>query len=78
MKTNEERFKEFAGRVRESEIDLRSTIVQQQDIVRAFMQSLEEEAEAQRGKLAEKEREVEELEKKIEDSNKKIEELKQF
>jgi myosin heavy subunit len=41
VEQTQERFKEFAGRVRESELDLRSTIVEQQDIVRSFMQSLE-------------------------------------
>ncbi len=59
------RFKEFATRVRESEMDLRRTIVEQQDVVRSFMQSLEEEALSQQDLLREKESEVRKLEDRI-------------
>ncbi|MBD3159173.1 MAG: winged helix-turn-helix transcriptional regulator [Candidatus Lokiarchaeota archaeon] len=65
VEQTQRRFKEFAARVRESEIDLRTTIVEQQEVVRSFMQTLEEEAAAQREKLREKEEEVAELEKEI-------------
>jgi myosin heavy subunit len=61
----QEKFKEFASRVRDSEVDLRSTIVQQQDIVRSFMQSLEEDAAAQRDILSEKDTEIQKLEGEI-------------
>ncbi|MFW9769196.1 MAG: hypothetical protein ACFFEM_10275 [Candidatus Thorarchaeota archaeon] len=62
VEQTQERFKEFALRVRESEVDLRRTIVEQQDIVRSFMTSLEEETAAQRTELAEKQAEVTKLE----------------
>ncbi len=65
VEQTQERFKEFALRVRESEVDLRRTIVQQQDIVRSFMTSLEEETVAQRTELAEKQAEVTKLEIEI-------------
>lgn len=58
VEQTQERFKEFALRVRESEVDLRSTIVEQQDVVRSFMKSLEEETAAQRLELAEKQSEL--------------------
>jgi myosin heavy subunit len=65
VEQTQERFKEFALRVRESEVDLRRTIVEQQDIVRSFMTSLEEETAAQRTELAEKQSEVTKLELEI-------------
>jgi len=65
VEQTQERFKEFALRVRESEVDLRRTIVEQQDIVRSFMTSLEEETVAQRTELAEKQAEVTKLELEI-------------
>jgi myosin heavy subunit len=65
VEQTQERFKEFALRVRESEVDLRRTIVEQQDIVRSFMTSLEEETAAQRTELAEKQAEVTKLEVEI-------------
>ncbi len=65
VEQTQERFKEFALRVRESEVDLRRTIVEQQDIVRSFMTSLEEETVAQRTELAEKQTEVTKLETEI-------------
>jgi len=61
----QDRFKEFATRVRESETDLRATILQQQDVVRSFMQSLEEEALASGDSLVGKNREIKALEDKI-------------
>ena len=65
VEQTQERFKEFALRVRESEVDLRRTIVEQQDIVRSFMTSLEEETVAQRTELVEKQSEVTKLELEI-------------
>jgi len=65
VEQTQERFKEFALRVRESEVDLRRTIVEQQDIVRSFMTSLEEETSAQRTELVEKQAEVTKLELEI-------------
>jgi len=65
VEQTQERFKEFAGRVRESELDLRSTIVEQQDIVRSFMQSLEEDAAATRQSLSEKDAEISKFEAQI-------------
>lgn len=65
VEQTQERFKEFALRVRESEVDLRRTIVEQQDIVRSFMTSLEEETVAQRTELAEKQAEVTKLELEV-------------
>ncbi len=65
VEQTQERFKEFALRVRESEVDLRTTIVEQQDVVRSFMQSLEEETGAQREELAEKAQEVTRLEAEV-------------
>ncbi len=65
VEQTQERFKEFALRVRESEVDLRRTIVEQQDIVRSFMTSLEEETVAQRTELIEKQAEVTKLELEV-------------
>jgi DNA repair exonuclease SbcCD ATPase subunit len=65
VEQTQERFKEFALRVRESEVDLRSTIVQQQDIVRSFMQSLEEETAAQRQELTEKQAELTKMDMEV-------------
>ncbi|MFX1482396.1 MAG: hypothetical protein ACFFCP_04320 [Promethearchaeota archaeon] len=65
VEQTQERFKEFALRVRESEVDLRRTIVEQQDIVRSFMTSLEEETAAQRAELAAKQSETTKLELEI-------------
>ncbi|MHA2081173.1 MAG: hypothetical protein ACW99H_08525, partial [Candidatus Thorarchaeota archaeon] len=65
VEQTQERFKEFALRVRESEVDLRRTIVEQQDIVRSFMTSLEEETVAQRTELAEKQAEVTKLDLEV-------------
>jgi chromosome segregation ATPase len=65
VEQTQERFKEFATRVRESEMDLRSTIVEQQDIVRSFMQSLETDAVASRDQLDEKDKEIQKLENEI-------------
>ena len=65
VEQTQERFKEFALRVRESEVDLRSTIVEQQDIVRSFMTSLEEETAAQRQELAEKQSELTKLDLEV-------------
>ncbi|MGY5859164.1 MAG: hypothetical protein RTU63_07330 [Candidatus Thorarchaeota archaeon] len=65
VEQTQERFKEFALRVRESEVDLRSTIVEQQDVVRSFMQSLEEETAAQRLELAEKQTELTKLDLEV-------------
>jgi len=65
VEQTQERFKEFALRVRESEVDLRRTIVEQQDIVRSFMTSLEEETLAQRTELVEKQAEITKLEVEI-------------
>lgn len=65
VEQTQERFKEFALRVRESEVDLRRTIVEQQDIVRSFMTSLEEETVAQRTELAEKQAEITKLELEV-------------
>ncbi len=65
VEQTQERFKEFAQRVRESEMDLRSTIVEQQDVVRSFMKSLEEEAAATKEELMEKERNIKTLKETI-------------
>jgi chromosome segregation ATPase len=65
VEQTQERFKEFALRVRESEVDLRSTIVEQQDVVRSFMKSLEEETAAQRLELAEKQTELTKLDLEV-------------
>ena len=65
VEQTQERFKDFALRVRESEVDLRRTIVEQQDIVRSFMTSLEEETSAQRAELAEKQAEITKLELEV-------------
>jgi len=61
----QERFKEFATRVRESEVDLRTTIIEQQDIVRSFMKTLEDDSLAVREELREKENEASKLEREI-------------
>jgi len=65
VEQTQERFKEFALRVRESEVDLRSTIVEQQDVVRSFMKSLEEETAAQRLELADKQTELTKLDLEV-------------
>jgi chromosome segregation ATPase len=65
VEQTQERFKEFAARVRESEVDLRGTIVEQQNIVRSFMQTLEEEATNTREKLVDKDTEIHALEQTI-------------
>ncbi|MGY5875938.1 MAG: hypothetical protein RTU30_09345 [Candidatus Thorarchaeota archaeon] len=65
VEQTQERFKEFASRVRESEVDLRSTIVEQQDVVRSFMQSLEDDGLASGDALVSKDKEIERLEKQI-------------
>jgi len=65
VQQTQERFKEFALRVRESEVDLRSTIVEQQDVVRSFMKSLEEETAAQRLELSEKQTELTRLDLEV-------------
>ncbi len=72
VEQTQERFKEFALRVRESEVDLRRTIVEQQDIVRSFMTSLEEETVAQRTELAEKQAEVTKLELEVRSLQSKV------
>ena len=72
VEQTQERFKEFALRVRESEVDLRRTIVEQQDIVRSFMTSLEEETVAQRTELAEKQAEVAKLELEVKNLQSKV------
>jgi septal ring factor EnvC (AmiA/AmiB activator) len=72
VEQTQERFKEFALRVRESEVDLRRTIVEQQDIVRSFMTSLEEETAAQRTELAEKQSEIAKLEVEIRNLQSKV------
>lgn len=77
VEQTQERFKEFALRVRESEVDLRSTIVEQQDIVRSFMQSLEEETAAQRSELAEKQAELTKMELEVKNLQSKIVEGRQ-
>ncbi len=59
------RFKEFAAKVRESEMDLRSTIVTQQDIVRSFMESLEDDSASTSADLAETTQEITKLESTI-------------
>jgi len=74
VEQTQERFKEFALRVRESEVDLRGTIVEQQDIVRSFMQSLEEETAAQRQELAEKQAELTKMEMEVRNLQGKISE----
>ncbi len=65
VEQTQERFKEFALRVRESEVNLRSTIVEQQDVVRSFMKSLEEETTSQRQELAEKQMELTKLDLEV-------------
>ncbi|UCE09317.1 MAG: hypothetical protein JSW61_10095 [Candidatus Thorarchaeota archaeon] len=65
VEQTQEKFKEFASRVRESEVDLRTTIVEQQDVVRSFMQSLEQEAAAQLGEVAAREGDVSKLQDQI-------------
>ncbi|MFW9961231.1 MAG: hypothetical protein ACFFDV_09440 [Candidatus Thorarchaeota archaeon] len=72
VEQTQERFKEFALRVRESEVDLRGTIVEQQDIVRSFMQSLEEETAAQRLELAEKQAELTKMDMEVRNLQSKI------
>jgi chromosome segregation ATPase len=65
VEQTQQRFKEFAQRVRESELDLRTTIVEQQDIVRSFMTSLEEDGMSLQTGLAEKDAEIAKLEREI-------------
>ncbi|MHA2140057.1 MAG: hypothetical protein ACXADC_02700 [Candidatus Thorarchaeota archaeon] len=65
VEQTQERFKEFAQRVRESELDLRTTIVEQQDIVRSFMSTLEEDGMSLQTGLAEKDAEIAKLEREI-------------
>lgn len=65
VEQTQQKFKEFAIKVRESEGDLRATIVEQQDIVRSFMLSLEEDASSSVSVLSEKEAEISNLETKI-------------
>jgi predicted nucleic acid-binding Zn-ribbon protein len=72
----QEKFKEFATRVRESENDLRATIVQQQDVVRSFMQSLEEETFASTDELKAKDNEIKKLEARIVQLQKKLDETR--
>jgi myosin heavy subunit len=72
VEQTQEKFKEFALRVRESEVDLRSTIVEQQDVVRSFMQSLEEETAAQRLELAEKQSELTKLDLEVQKLQSKV------
>ncbi|MBN2229667.1 MAG: hypothetical protein JW779_08720 [Candidatus Thorarchaeota archaeon] len=74
----QERFKEFATTIRESETELRATIVQQQDIVRSFMESLEEEAFASGDTLKEKDQAIKKLEMKIKDLQKQLDEGRAF
>ncbi|MFW9920465.1 MAG: hypothetical protein ACFFED_12755 [Candidatus Thorarchaeota archaeon] len=74
----QERFKEFATTIRESETELRATIVQQQDIVRSFMQSLEEEAFASGDTLKEKDQEIKKLESVIKQLQKQLDEGRSF
>jgi len=76
VEQTQERFKEFALRVRESEVDLRRTIVEQQDIVRSFMTSLEEETTVQRTELAEKQAEITKLELEIRNLQSRVDEGK--
>ncbi len=76
VEQTQERFKEFASRVRESEMDLRSTIVEQQDIVRSFMQSLETDAVAQTDELSDKDVEILKLEKQIKELQASFDETK--
>jgi len=65
VEQTQERFKEFAQRVRESELDLRTTIVEQQDIVRSFMSSLEEDGMSLQKGLETKDSEIGRLESEI-------------
>ncbi len=65
VEQTQDRFKDFGSRVRESEMDLRSTIVEQQNVVRSFMESLEEETASQRAELVEKQVEITKLEASI-------------
>jgi len=65
VEQTQDRFKDFASRVRESEMDLRSTIVEQQNVVRSFMESLEEETASQRGELVDRQAEIADLEASI-------------
>lgn len=65
VEQTQERFKEFAQRVRESELDLRSNIIEQQDIVRSFMKSLEEDGHSLSDALSKKDNEIEKLEQEI-------------
>ncbi|MBD3407578.1 MAG: hypothetical protein GF411_15785 [Candidatus Lokiarchaeota archaeon] len=65
VEQTQERFKEFAGKIRDSSNELKQTIMQQQDIVRSFMSTLEEEAASQRQQLVDKDMEIRKLEMEI-------------
>ncbi len=66
VEQTQERFKEFSSKVRESEDALRRAIVEQQDVVNAFIKSLEEDSLAIRDQLREKEAEIVNLRREIE------------
>ncbi|MHA1577204.1 MAG: hypothetical protein ACTSU3_07570 [Candidatus Thorarchaeota archaeon] len=70
------RFKEFASKVRESEMDLRSTIVEQQDIVRSFMESLEDDSASTSADLTATTQEITKLEAKIRELQIQVDESK--
>ncbi|MHA1930073.1 MAG: hypothetical protein ACTSV2_15990 [Candidatus Thorarchaeota archaeon] len=76
VEQTQQKFKEFATKVRESEGDLRATIVEQQDIVRSFMQSLEEDATSSVSVLSEKEAEISKLETKIKNLQSQVDSTK--
>ncbi len=78
VEQTQEKFKQFANRLRESETELRATIVQQQDVVRSFMQSLEEEAFASGDTLKAKDTEIQKLEQKIIQQQKQLDESRAF
>lgn len=65
VEQTQERFKEFASKIRDSSNELRQTIMQQQDIVRSFMSTLEEESAAQRQELLDKDMEIRRLQEEI-------------
>ncbi|MFW9907640.1 MAG: hypothetical protein ACFFEF_03620 [Candidatus Thorarchaeota archaeon] len=72
----QEKFKDFATRVRETETNLRATIIQQQDVVRSFMQSLEEDALASGDVLTEKDKEIRDLQEKMQSLHAQINEAR--
>ncbi|MHA1934614.1 MAG: hypothetical protein ACW97A_04990 [Candidatus Thorarchaeota archaeon] len=76
VEQTQERFKEFAQRVRESEMGLRSAIVEQQDIVRSFMTSLEEDTISSQTVLSDKQVEISKLEIEIRSLQSKLDESK--